>query len=251
MVYEGGIGQGRCMGAHSSGRPLVDQVSISSTFRSDFTRLFRWTSGNAISIYVIAAIAGNWQQESNINPGLWENLSPGTWTDLRKGYGLGQWTNTGSDPYGRLYQLNQWLTLNGYAADSGDGQTAYMIYEDIWYPVQEAAAYAGLSDFLHSGDTDIAALTHAFNIGWEGIHDATWDLRVTYAQQLLAYIRDHYADPNITAWISGNRYLSQSEINNNAVMLYRALNGAVPPPVPPGPVPGKSTMPVWMMLRWI
>lgn len=252
MVYEGGIGCGRCMGAHYAGSlPLSKQVSIWDTFRSDFTRLFRWTSGNSYSLYVIAAIAGNWQQESNLNPGLWENLSAGTWTDLLKGYGLGQWTNTGGDTHGRLYQLHEWLVNNGYSADSGDGEALYMVQENIWYPVQEASAYADLSAFLTSGSTDLAALTHAFCIGWEGIHDASWDLRVTYANILMTYIRDHYADTSITAWVTGNRYLTQAEIKNNAVMLYRALNGFMPPvpPVPPGPVK-KTKMPVWMMLRW-
>ena len=246
MVYSAGVGEAVCMGAHSSHLPLADQVSISSSPRSDFTHIYRYQGGaRPVSLYVVAAIAGNWQQESNLNPGLWEGLSAGTWTDLLKGYGLGQWTNTGGDTQGRLYQLHEWLINNGYAVDSGDGQTLYMIAENVWYPQQEASAYADLSAFLYSSSSDLAALTHAFCIGWEGIHDASWDLRVTYAQQLYDYILGHAGDSSITAWVSGNRYLTQAEINNNAVMLYRALAGYIPPQ----PVTRKR-MPVWMMLHY-
>lgn len=44
VVYEGGTGQGRCMGAHSSSLPLPDQVSISSytTQASRWDKIFRF-----------------------------------------------------------------------------------------------------------------------------------------------------------------------------------------------------------------
>ena len=31
------------------------------------------------SHYVIAAMLGNWQQESGVNPGIWESLIPCPW----------------------------------------------------------------------------------------------------------------------------------------------------------------------------
>lgn len=261
MVYEGGTGTGRTMGAHGRNNiALVDQVSIKTTWdtASQWESLWRYGSGGATdsySLYVISAIAGNFYQESNINPALWEGTHAGTWTDLNKGYGLGQWTNTGGNTHGRLYQLHQWLSDNNYLDDSGLGQIKYLIEENVWYSVQEASSYKNLSEFLSSDSTDITALTHAFNIGWEGIHDASWNDRVTYANECYTFIQSHLNDISITDWVTGNRYLNTSEIMNNAVMLARALGSQKPvtpptPPLPPQPIYGKGKMPVWMMCKY-
>lgn len=252
MVYIGGIGRGRTMGAHNAKVALKDQVSINDHYSTadSWTSIYRYGGGGILEIskYVIAAICGNWKQESTINPGLWEGLTPGTWTDLRKGYGLGQWTNT-DDSQGRLYHLHEYLTANGYSDDSAEGQVNYLMVENIWYPVQEASAYRTLTDFLNSQSTNLTDLTHAFCIGWEGIHDSSWDTRVTYAQQCYDYIVAHATDPAITTWYSGNRYLSDAEVLNNAVMFYRLFQGLIPPTPTPTP-PSNDKMPVWLMLKY-
>lgn len=257
MCYKGGTGKGVFMGAHTSNAPLANQVSIGSSkgdsnYERSFPRRFRYGSGGASgygsSIYVIAAIAGNLRQESNVNPGIWEGLRQGTWTELKHGFGLGQWTNTGGDTHGRLYKLHEWLSSNGYADDSGEGQCQYIVEENVWYSTGEASAYSSLSDFLTSSSTDITHLTHAWNIGWEGIHDSSWDTRVTYAKEAYQYILDHGNDSSITQWITGNRYLNVGEMLNNSVMLYRFFSaggggGGTP-------AKRKVTMPVWMMIRY-
>lgn len=256
MVYSGGQGSGVTMGAHTANAPLANQVSIntSTSSASSWTKLFRYGDGGAtnwVSIYVVSAICGNWRQESNVNPGIWQNLSAGTWTDLLKGYGIGQWTNTGGDTHGRLYQLHEYLVAHGYANDSAVGQVKFFIDEGVWYPQQEASLYASLNDFLSTTDTDIELLTHAFNIGWEGIHDSSWDDRVTYARDAYNYISEHYDDPNINTWVSGNRYLSLNEMHNNMVLLYRLLSNSIPPTPPEPPMPTYyHKMPVWMMIRY-
>ena len=121
---------------------------------------------NNITVYVVSAICGNFWQESGIDPGVWENLQAGNWTDLLKGYGLGQWTNTGGDTHGRLYKLHEWLSQNGYADDDFDGQLAYIEYENVWYRRAEAYQFQNLQDFLTSQSTDLTMLTHAWNMGW-------------------------------------------------------------------------------------
>lgn len=258
MVYTGGTGQGVTMGAHSSHRPLADQVSINSTTSSasSWTSLYRYGGGAVAtpSLYVIAAIAGNFYQESQINPGFWEGLQAGTPTTLLRGYGLGQWTNTQGDTHGRLYQLFNWLDTNGYDDDDGNGQLSYLLYENIWYRIGYAVGYRNLNDFLLSDSTDIAALTRAWCSGWEGLTNdndpsiTVWDQRIAYAQQFYDYLLIHYADP-VTTWVAGNRYLTNAESNNNAVMLYKFFSGTIPP-TPPGPsVYGLHKMPVWLMLR--
>lgn len=231
MVYEGR----RTMGAHNSHLPLSEQVSINTGDSNPAT----WDTchrfgGGAVgakgsSAYVVAAICGNFWQESGINPGIWQNLNQSAFTDLLVGFGLGQWTNTEGDTHGRLYKLHEWLTNNGYADDDGVGQLNYLIHENVWYSTGEASAYKNLTEFLTSKSTDLAALTHAWNIGWEGIHDSSWDARVQYAQNCYDYIITHANDTSITTWAKGNRYLSEAERYNNAVLIYRFLStGATP-----------------------
>lgn len=247
MCYTGGQGSGVFMGAHTDEAPLADQVSINN-FTQSFPRLFRFGGGGAssYSAYVVAAICGNFWQESGINPGIWEGLQEESFTSLNHGYGLGQWTNTGGDTHGRLYKMAQWVLDSGYEVYDGDGQANYLIAENYWTPQAEAGQFDTLSDFLTSDSTDLAMLTHAFNIGWEGIHDGTWDARVGYAQRCLSFIETNYNNPNITQWIYGNTYLSDSERLNNAVMLYKALTGGI---APQPPETKKKKMPLYMYLR--
>ena len=258
MVYRNGFGQGVTMGAHTSNAPLAQQVSINTTV-SDYTK---WTSiwryGNtpavdmSISMEVISAICGNWYHESNINPGIFENLVEVDLTDDDEygGYGLGQWTNNPRTGLTRRTELADWLWANGYDYDDGDGQLEYFIYEDVWYSTQQAAQFEDLTDFLNTDITDIETLTHAFCIGWEGIHDSSWDIRVTYARKCFDYIQQHAQDESITDWYVGNNWLTEEEILNNAVMVYRYLSqysgggggGG-------GGKDSKKKMPIWFALR--
>lgn len=181
-------------------------------------------NANGISEYVASAICGNFWQESSINPAIWQNLEVGTWTDLGKGYGLGQWTNTDNDTHGRLYQLHEWLSTNDLSDDDGDGQLEYISVENHWalngnYP------YATLEDFLASDSRNLTMLTHCWNHRWEGIKDSSWDARVGYAQQCYNYIIQHYRETK--TWIKGNRYLTENERLNNAILVFQGLGGHV------------------------
>lgn len=257
MCYQGGNGNGIFMGAHTDQVALPNQVSIGTSDgnpegRRSFTRLFRYGDGDitgyGVSIYVVSAIAGNFWQESTLSPALWQGRQAGTWTDLGVGYGLGQWTNTGGDSHGRLYQLHEWLSENGYADDDGNAQMQYLIHENTWYSTEEAAAFENLQAFLDSDSTDIEMLTHAFNIGWEGIHDSSWDARVGYANQCYIYILNHANDSAITEWIAKNDYLTTDERLNNAVMLYRFLSAGGGGGGTPSQRKRKG-LPVWAMIR--
>lgn len=261
MVYKGGDASGVCMGAHTGNTTLANQVSIgSSSGNADYvSTASRWTSlwrygdggavGYGVSIYVVAAMCGNFWQESGINPGIWEGLSVAGWDSLLHGYGLGQWTNTNGDTHGRLYRLHEFLVSNGYQEDSGNGELAFLIDENYWIPHDAyGTAYSSLTDFLASDSTDIAALTHAYNDGWEGIHDSSWDLRVEYARRCFDYIQAHANDSSITNWITGNRYLSEEERLNNAVMVYRWLSAGGGGGGTPGNL--KKKMPAWMKIRY-
>lgn len=255
MVYTGGTGGGVTMGAHSDAYPLPRQVSINdyASTASSWTSLWRYGSGGAtegVSIFVVSAICGNWYGESHINPGYWEGGNNTGFESLGHGYGLGQWTNTGGDIHGRLYQMHVWLQNNGYSDDSGEGQMQYFLYEDGWGQTVTiggttyTSPYANLSEFLASDSTDLEFLVREFCFHWERIH-GDQSARLSYAQDIFTYLQEHGNDTSITSWISGNRALSWNEGCNNAVMLYRFLGSGGGG----GGTTVKSKMPLWMMCR--
>lgn len=246
MVFSGGTGQGVSMGAHQSGIALDKQVCINTYtgHATDWQRMYRYpggVTGIGPSIYVVAAICGNWFQESHINPGYWEGGSAQNWDVLYRGYGLGQWTNV-SHP-GRLETMIDWLLANGYTVDSGNGQLAYFIAEDYWHPGSDpdASQYATLSDYLASASTDLEHLVRAFCRGWEGISGNIPE-RLSNAEKVLTYLRQHGNDTNINTWIVGNRALTWAEAYNNAVLIYRWLSAGGGG----GGTGVKRKMPVWM-----
>ena len=262
MCYQGGVGTAIFMGAHygrdgnkGSNIPLQYQVSIGNssgdaTYKKGFPQIWRYGAGGATgygySIYVISAMAGNFYHESNINPGIWESLSPAAWTDDYHGYGLGQWTNVGGSR--RLEDLKTWLDANSYSVTDGNAQCQYIVHENYWLQKPEYPDFSNLESFLKSNSDDLTELTHAWNWCWEGIHDGSWDQRVTDANKCYNYIQDHAQDSSITDWIVGNRYLDEDEMLNNAVMLYRYFSagggGGGTPSLP------KSKMPLWMKIRY-
>lgn len=265
MCYQGGVGTAIFMGAHTPNAKLVNQVSIGSsggneTYKRSFPKCYRWNNGGAkplqnFSAYVVSAMCGNFWTESNINPGVWESLNSGTWTDLNKGFGLGQWTNTGGDTHGRLYKLHQWLSENGYADYDMYGQLSYIRAEGVWHKgtdYQKEVPYNSLDEFLNSTSTDLDELTKAWLYCWEGINNGTLADRQKQASDCYDYIIAHKDDKSITTYTHSNNYLSKTEILNNAVMVFRLMGGTV------GDVSGdtgtetraKRGMPVWMMVRY-
>lgn len=253
MVYEGGNGMGITMGAHGkTGYSPADQVAINTFYSSaeKYEKLYRYgegADGSGYSLYVISAILGNFYQESQINPGVWENNASGkTWTDLRVGYGLGQWTNTQGNTHGRLYQLHEYLNQNGYADDSGEGEIAFLIDEDTWNMSTQPTDYASLTDFLESTSTNLTSLTTQWYNQWEGMNqdDGTLSYRIQMANYFFNYLSANANNTSVTGWISGNRYLSMNESENNAIMFYRTLGSGGGG----GGNEHKHSMPVWMMI---
>lgn len=239
MVYAIDGNRGQWMGAHTDAYALANQVSITTYWSTNwFDQLWRYgdgaegtdtpdpdspNSGLKVSAYVIAAICGNFWTESSINPGIWESLNAQTdYTVQYIGYGLGQWTNVGTST-GRLYNLMAFLNGNGYDISSGNGQLEFMMQENYWSHA-DSYGFDSLRNFLASESTDIEMLTHAWNWCWEGIHNNTWDSRVTQAQECYNYIVQHKDDTSITDWIAGNRFLGYNERMNNAVMIYRWIS---------------------------
>ena len=267
MVYQSnGVGSGYTMGAHTDEVPLADQVSInaSPSDGSRYRHLFRYgegadpDSGYGASIYVVCAILGNWQQEGIQNPGQWEFGKPMAppWDAVYPavgGHGLGGWTNTGASNM-RLLNLHNYLMQHGYDDNSGPGQLEFFIEENVWnyYPsvYQYASVYHNLEEFLKSTSTNLEDLTHAFNEGWEGIHDSSWDLRVEYARNAMSVIERRANDTSITEWKSletNTSMLSVDDQENNMILIYRWLSSGGGG----GGTPWKKKhMPVWMMVKY-
>lgn len=163
------------------------------------------------NLAVIAAICGNFFQESGINPGIWENLTVGA-----NGYGLGQWTDNAQTS--RRTALFNWLSANGYAQDSGEGQLKFLVQENLWIPsLFVQSAYNTLGDFLNSTSTNIDDLVQEFMYHWEGINDGTYGIRFGYA----AYIYNEFLNDDGTRnpWYSGNYYLTRGQADSNAMLV--------------------------------
>lgn len=259
MVYDTGTGDARTMGAHNESEQLPEQVSIrpyTASHYNTYTALWRYGSGDAtevgINIYVAAAIAANWWEESHLNAAQWEDGVPSNdWHVVNHGYGLGQWTNY-NDPNGRLWQLYQYVSNQLGSMQDPVLQVNYFLDEDYWLETGAATGFANLGDFIWSTSQNLDLLTDAFCEGWEGIPAQA--IRRQHAAELLTYIRDNAQDTSITSWITDpDNALGVAAIKNNAVMLYRLLNELLGGSYDPGGGGGtytyKSHMPIWMMLR--
>lgn len=78
---------------------------------------------NKLSAYgwtlnAIAATLGNFERESTINPGIWQNLDSG---NMRLGYGMAQWTPAS--------KYIDWANSKGYDIKNGDYQLSFLQYE--------------------------------------------------------------------------------------------------------------------------
>ena len=80
---------------------------------------------------------------------------------------------------------------------------------------------------------------------WERPAESDPSQRVAWAKQCQDYILAHANDTSITAWVIKNEYLTEAEILNNAVMMYRYLSsggGAG------GTFGRENSLPVYMMI---
>lgn len=223
---------------------------------------FIYNDATEISPYVVAAMCGCFSRESTVNPGVWENLQPpqsqNIWHELNVGFGLGQWTNTNGDTDGRLWELHDWVTHSGYTDGDGNGQMDFLVNkEKTWYNSEYTRGnYTSLAEFLASGSTNLEDLTWDFLANWEGMPGDAFNQRYAAAQVFYDYIVAHKNDdPSQYTWLSSNGYLSMAnntpEQQNNVMCIYFWFTDYSPtPPTPPTPTE-RTSMPLWMMLRYL
>lgn len=117
----------------------------------------------------------------------------------------------------------------------------YLVIENDW--IDNTGHYSNLTDFLNSTSTDVTELTTDFCLCWERPANPDIQTRIERANQCIQYIMEHASDENISEWVIADRYLTESESLNNAVLLYRFYSGG-------GIIIRTRKMPLWMMLRY-
>lgn len=179
------------------------------------------------NIYVVAAICGNFWQESTVNPGIWENL-----TVDAPGYGLGQWTDNPPQVMRRT-ALFDWLQSNGYSQDSGEGQLKFLVHENLWIPsLITPSNYSTMTDFFNSTSTDLLGLVKEWMYHWEGISDGTETNRYNFAYDL-AYNVFPVDDGVRNPWYSSNSYNTIANARSNSLLVKDFLMGTNPIPHEP------------------
>lgn len=196
------------------------------------------------NLYVIAAICGNFWQESQVNPGAWEN-----WTVNSPGYGLGQWTDNPPTVMRRT-ALFDWMQGQGYYVDDGNGQLEFLVYENLWIPTLiQQSAYNTLTDYFQSTSTNLSDLVYEWMYHWEGINDGSYQNRYTFASVALNAFQN---DGGVRQpWTAGNYQITMQQALDNALLIKDFFIGT-PPPTPPGPTPPRKKrkgLPPWLIYQ--
>ena len=183
------------------------------------------------NLYVIAAICGNFWQESTVNPGIWERKD-GQIINT-PGYGLGQWTDNPPQVMRRT-ALFDWLDANNYPHDSGDGQLEFLMYENLWIPsLIQQSAYNTLNEYLTTSSTNLYNLVTEFMFHWEGIDDGTDLVRYNMAEDFLQELQNDNGER--MPWYSSNDFNTVNYARWNSLRIKDFFMGYVPPtpPTPP------------------
>ena len=89
-----------------SGNKYLSQEEMENNAKEIYT----YFKDKGWTLNAIAGVLGNMQQESTINPGLWQSLKEYNYSG---GFGLVQWTPA--------TKYTNWAVANGYAIDDGTG----------------------------------------------------------------------------------------------------------------------------------
>ena len=148
------------------------------------------------SLNAIAAICGNMQSESGINPGIWEGLAP-----YSGGYGLVQWT-----PYTKY---SDWATAQGLTPWEGNGEAemqriSYEAANNLqWFRNAELGLDPPITfaQFLTSTE-DVGTLANYWCWFYEHPANPNQPARATQAQEWYEYL-SHIERP-LPVWLLFN-----------------------------------------------
>lgn len=148
--------------------------------RNNAEIIFDYLYARGYSYNAICAILGNMQQESGINPAIWQNLT----VDVNNGYGLVQWTPS--------TKYTSWATANGYPIDDGTYQLVWIdtVLDTDGHWVQRQGYNITWSQFIVSQQS-VAYLTGAFYWNFENPNDSTLPTRIAYAEAWYQYFQNY------------------------------------------------------------
>lgn len=141
----------------------------------------------------IAAMLGNMQSESSINPGIWEGLTPPSAGQTNVGYGLVQWT-----PYTKY---SEWAGTGW--EDNGNKEMERIIWElDNHIQWGQTTTYPmTFKAFTQSNETP-AYLAQVWMYNYEKPADLNQPQRSTQATAWYEYITGHPPVPSsIPVWL--------------------------------------------------
>lgn len=147
------------------------------------TGRYMWT------INAVCAVAGNFDGESNLNPGIWQNLDEG---NTRLGLGLGQWTPA--------TKLLNWASENNLSWDNGDNQCRFLHENDGQWHTSSTIAPPNppvtWAEFQKS-TVAVETLTTWFYGYWEdpGSSDPTLQHRKDKAEYYYTLLTGHIPQP--------------------------------------------------------
>ena len=151
-----------------------------SEMENNVTELWNWFSVQlGASPHAVAAMAGNMQSESTVNPQIWENLE----INEKKGYGLVQWTPA--------TKLINWAAAQDPPMDyaAGDTQCERIFYEMVekiqWYPTRKYPMT--FQEFMFSEDSPYD-LAMAFLYNYERPENKNQPNRGTQAESWYTFI---------------------------------------------------------------
>lgn len=135
------------------------------------------------TINAIAGMLGNMQQESNINPGVWQNLTP----NPALGWGLVQWTP--------LTKYTDWAASKGYENDDGTAQLYWIHNETVPTGQWNTKAYPiSFTEFQLSTETP-EYLALVFSRNFEQAGDETDPIRQENACYWYDYLNGKDPEP--------------------------------------------------------
>lgn len=153
-------------------------------------KIWNFCRAHGFSAAATAGIMGNMWQESRCKPDTHEVGGYG-------GYGLCQWTNTGSGSAARKTNLINWCNQNGYNYRTLEGQLNYMIYEhknNSYYWNNLGTKYMNL--------TDVWTATDRWLTYYEGCTVRTaivnWPGRLAHAQEYYNKWKNYTVIPGTT-----------------------------------------------------
>ena len=154
--------------------------------------MYAFFTAHGWTVNAIAAMFGNMQTESTLNPGIWEDLTPPSTGQTKVGYGLVQWT-----PY---TNYSEWAG-DGWQ-DNGQKEMERIIYE-LEHHLQwiSTSLYPmSFQEFITS-DKPPAYLAQAFLYNYERPDVKPQPARSRQAEYWYEYLVGHPPAKQIPIWL--------------------------------------------------